>query len=187
MDVKLQIPVLSIVVPCYNEEEVLPSSSIALIDLLGRLIKKKLIASESIITFIDDGSLDGTWKVIKRIVSQHKYVHGIKLSCNKGHQNALLAGLLNVSGDVIVSIDADLQDDLNAIEDMVVAYNQGNDVGPDTVGTCHNHPAGGPRPGSAADKARISQPQPVRRAGYQTDQDPDPDPESRALADVPAG
>ncbi|MFC1630864.1 glycosyltransferase family 2 protein [Pseudomonadota bacterium] len=119
---------LKIVVPCYNEEEVLPGTSKILQLILEGLIKKKKISNKSSIVFIDDGSSDGTWEIIESLSSDSKHINGIKLSCNRGHQNALLAGLLNVSGDVVVSIDADLQDDENSIEDMVDAYHQGYDV-----------------------------------------------------------
>lgn len=121
-------PMLSIVVPCYNEEDVLPDSCNKLLGLLEMLIGKKLITDASSIVFIDDGSTDKTWEIIEDLSSQTKYIQGIKLSCNRGHQNALLAGLLNVSGDAVVSIDADLQDDLNSIEDMLIEYQKGYDI-----------------------------------------------------------
>lgn len=124
----IQVPMLSIVVPCYNEEDVLPESCNKLLRLLEMLIGKKLITDASEIVFIDDGSTDKTWTIIEDLSSKSKYIHGIKLSCNRGHQNALLAGLLNVSGDAVVSIDADLQDDLNSIEDMLVEYQKGYDI-----------------------------------------------------------
>jgi glycosyltransferase involved in cell wall biosynthesis len=119
---------LKIVVPCYNEEEVLLRTSDKLLSIIGRLIENKKIANDSSIVFIDDGSRDRTWEIIESLSSNSSHINGIKLSCNRGHQNALLAGLLNVSGDVVVSIDADLQDDENAIEEMVDSYQKGHDV-----------------------------------------------------------
>jgi len=119
---------LKIVVPCYNEEEVLPGTSKKLQLILDGLIKRKKVSNKSSIVFIDDGSSDRTWEIIESLSSSSSQINGIKLSCNRGHQNALLAGLLNVTGDVVVSIDADLQDDENSIEDMVDAYHQGHDV-----------------------------------------------------------
>jgi glycosyltransferase involved in cell wall biosynthesis len=119
---------LKIVVPCYNEQEVLPGTSKNLQLILDGLIKKKKVSSKSSIVFIDDGSSDRTWEIIDSLSSSSSHINGIKLSCNRGHQNALLAGLLNVTGDAVVSIDADLQDDENCIEDMIDAYHQGYDV-----------------------------------------------------------
>ena len=119
---------LKIVVPCYNEEEVLSGTSKKLQLILDGLIKRKKVSNKSSIVFIDDGSSDRTWEIIESLSSSSSQINGIKLSCNRGHQNALLAGLLNVTGDVVVSIDADLQDDENSIEDMVDAYHQGHDV-----------------------------------------------------------
>lgn len=119
---------LAIVVPSYNEEEVLPESIGQLSGLLGRLLESGKIAADSGIYYVDDGSSDRTWALIEEHAARDSRVHGIKLSRNRGHQNALLAGLLTVPGDVIVSIDADLQDDINVIEDMMDAYHDGHDV-----------------------------------------------------------
>lgn len=119
---------LSIVVPCYNEEEVLTESSKRLLGLLKRLVDKKEIAENSLIYFVDDGSKDRTWEIISKLSSENSQIKGIKLSRNKGHQNALLAGLFSASGDALVSIDADLQDDVSVIEDMVEKFKEGRDV-----------------------------------------------------------
>lgn len=119
---------LTIVVPCYNEEEVMTDTSEKLINLLASLISRNKISGSSSIVFIDDGSVDMTWELIEQLSFHSKYISGIKLSCNRGHQNALLAGLLNVTGDVVVSIDADLQDDLNAIEEMIDAHLKGSEI-----------------------------------------------------------
>ena len=119
---------LTIVLPCYNEEEALPVTCDELLSLVESLIVKNKISDNSSIVFIDDGSSDNTWGIIENLSSNFNCVHGIKLSCNRGHQNALLAGLLHSPGDIVVSIDADLQDDVGSIEDMVNAYHEGNDV-----------------------------------------------------------
>jgi len=119
---------LAIVVPCYNEEAVLEETSGRLVALLGRLVEHGRIHAESRIYFVDDGSDDNTWPMICRFVEREMPVVGVKLSRNCGHQNALLAGLLAARGDAIVSIDADLQDELGAIERMVDAFAAGADI-----------------------------------------------------------
>ncbi len=121
---------LAIVVPCYHEEEALPFSCPKLVELLKDLIAKNKIAENSFVLFVDDGSKDATWQVISKEAEQNPLVRGLKLAGNVGHQNALLAGLItaNESSDLTVSIDADLQDDVSAIEKMVDAYHEGNDV-----------------------------------------------------------
>ena len=106
---------IGIILPCYNEEQVLYESARILTKLLNRLISLKKITPTSRILYIDDGSNDGTWNLIKALSDKHSKVGGIKLSRNFGHQNAILAGLLTVKGDAIVSLDADLQDDVNTI------------------------------------------------------------------------
>lgn len=119
---------LSIVAPCYNEEEVLPETARQLSDLFQTLIDQNIISVHSRVYFIDDGSRDGTWNLIEDMAIAYPIVRGIKLSCNRGHQNALLAGLLTAEGEVIISIDADLQDDLNAIRAMIYNYSIGYDI-----------------------------------------------------------
>ena len=121
----LILPSLTIVVPCYNEEDVLPETQIRLLRVLDELEEKKLINNESQIVFVDDGSKDKTWQLIESASETNKRINGLKLSRNRGHQNAVLAGMLTVTGDIIITIDADLQDDLEAIEKMVLAHNQG--------------------------------------------------------------
>lgn len=118
-------PSLTIVVPCYNEEAVLPETKIRLLGVLDELEEKNFINNESQIVFVDDGSKDNTWQLIESASETNKRINGLKLSRNRGHQNAVLAGMLTVTGDIIITIDADLQDDLEAIEKMVVAHNQG--------------------------------------------------------------
>jgi glycosyltransferase involved in cell wall biosynthesis len=122
-------PTLSVVVPCYNEQEVLPETSQRLSTLLNSLIGDGLISSGCRIWFIDDGSRDHTWSIILEATrAPGSLVCGIKLSRNRGHQAALLAGLMTASGDVLISVDADLQDDLNAIPKMLKEYKIGCDI-----------------------------------------------------------
>lgn len=124
----MKLPMLSIVVPCYNEEEVLPETNRRLLALLTRLRELQLISDNSSVHYIDDGSKDGTWMLIESLAALDTRVHGIKLSHNSGHQNALLSGLMTVEGDAIVSIDADLQDDVSVIEAMVREFIDGAEV-----------------------------------------------------------
>lgn len=119
---------LSIVVPCYNEEEVLSETAKQLMQLLERLQESGKISKHSRIYFVDDGSKDKTWKLIESLSETYEPVHGFKLSRNRGHQNALLGGLFTAEGDALVSIDADLQDDIDVIEEMVDAYHNGHDI-----------------------------------------------------------
>lgn len=120
---------LAIVVPCYNEEDMLPQSLTALLQTLDLLIDKAKISAGSRLYLVDDGSRDKTWTLIDQACDAHEgRVVGVKLSRNKGHQNALLAGLEATDEDMVVSIDADLQDDPSNIESMVDEYHAGNDV-----------------------------------------------------------
>ena len=119
---------LSIVVPCYNEEAVLPETIQRLTELLQYLIDKGKVRSDSCIYYVDDGSHDRTWDLIETFAKTNGFVRGIKLSRNRGHQNALLAGLLTVKGEAVISVDADLQDDLSAIEEMLDYYVDGYDI-----------------------------------------------------------
>ena len=121
---------LAIVVPCYKEEEAFPFSVKSLTEVLKGMIASKKISEKSFVLFVDDGSKDKTWQLIEEETKVNPFVRGLKLSGNVGHQNALLAGLLtaNEDSDITVSIDADLQDDVNAIEKMVDAYLNGADI-----------------------------------------------------------
>ena len=121
---------LYVVLPCYNEEEVLPETSKRLLELFDSMRKENLIDSLSRIVFVDDGSKDRTWDLISSLTSEHDEIYGIKLAKNAGHQNALLAGLMTVrnSCECVISIDADLQDDIGAIPEMVKKYQEGCDV-----------------------------------------------------------
>ncbi|MDQ0233653.1 glycosyltransferase family 2 protein [Metabacillus malikii] len=123
-------PVLTIVVPCYNEEEVLPESMIQISDMLTNLIEEKIISEDSKVLFVDDGSRDMTWTMIYKETLKNKHIHGLKLSRNVGHQNALLAGLFaaKTSSDCVISIDADLQDDIYKFKDFIDKYNEGHDI-----------------------------------------------------------
>lgn len=119
---------LTIVVPCYNEQQVLPETARRLLSLLEHLARQGKAAPSSRIYFVDDGSEDRTWTLIEEYASADRRIAGIKLSRNHGHQRALLAGLLTASGDALVSIDADLQDEVSVIEQMVDRHLDGADV-----------------------------------------------------------
>lgn len=121
---------LYLVIPCYNEQEVLPETSGRLKEKLQSLIEKEKIAEGSRIVFVNDGSSDGTWEIIKELHEVDPIYSGINLSRNRGHQNALLAGLMTVKdhADLVISMDADLQDDVNAIDEMIDKYLDGTDI-----------------------------------------------------------
>ena len=122
--------ILSIVVPCYNESEVIKETSRRLISVLEGLIKKEMISPDSFILFVNDGSRDNTWELIRKLYKESKYVYGVNLAGNVGHQNALMAGLTVAKdmSDLAISIDADLQDDISVIEEMVKKYEEGFDI-----------------------------------------------------------
>jgi glycosyltransferase involved in cell wall biosynthesis len=122
------VPTLQIVVPCYNEEAVLAESCLQFDNLLGKLIDIGKIAAASQVVFVDDGSRDKTWSLIVEETTRRPRAAGLKLSRNRGHQNAVLAGLLWSTADVVITIDADLQDDINVIETMIDKYLQGNEI-----------------------------------------------------------
>jgi glycosyltransferase involved in cell wall biosynthesis len=121
---------LFVVIPCYNEEEVLHETTKRLKEKLNKLIKDKVISKDSKVMYVNDGSKDKTWELIKEISEKEKLFTGITLSRNRGHQNALVGGLLTAKNyaDVVISMDADLQDDINAIDEMLVKYNDGCDI-----------------------------------------------------------
>lgn len=123
-------PVLTIVVPCYNEEEMLVKTFLELRGVLTLLIQEQLIAATSKLLFVDDGSKDRTWSMIAAENADHSEVTGLKLARNVGHQKALLAGLQAacVHSDCVISIDADLQDDINVIRDFVLKFHEGFDI-----------------------------------------------------------
>lgn len=128
MSKRENIPSLAIVVPCYNESESFESCLAELSKIINNLVEQEKIKPESYILFIDDGSKDDTWFQIENASHTNALVRGIKLSRNKGHQIALLAGLSVVDTDIIISIDADLQDDTNCIYKMVDKYMQGYEI-----------------------------------------------------------
>jgi glycosyltransferase involved in cell wall biosynthesis len=121
-------PKLSVVVPCYNEAAVISETAKQLGAVLDGHIANRRLHQESRVYFIDDGSTDHTWALIDELARSSSLFEGIKLSRNRGHQNALMAGLLLVPGDLVLSVDADLQDDLNAIEAMLKAHSDGADI-----------------------------------------------------------
>ena len=122
--------ILYVVIPCYKEEEVLPETSRRLKEKMEKLISENLISEKSRVMFVNDGSKDRTWDIICDLHKENSLFSGVNLSRNRGHQNALLAGLLTAVNfaDMIISMDADLQDDINAMDNMIKAYYEGNEV-----------------------------------------------------------
>lgn len=123
-------PILYMVIPCYNEEEVLEETTKQLKKKYEELIKAKKISDKSKVMYVNDGSKDRTWELIKKINKEEKHFTGVTLSRNRGHQNALLGGLMTAKkyADVIISMDADLQDDINAIDGMIDRYHEGCEI-----------------------------------------------------------
>ncbi|MCR5603856.1 MAG: glycosyltransferase family 2 protein [Lachnospiraceae bacterium] len=121
---------LAIVVPCYNEQEVLPDTNKQLTELLNGLVDGGKVSEDSFILYVNDGSRDETWSIIDRFAHEYGAVQGLKLAGNVGHQNALLAGLMTVKDEVdaAISIDADLQDDIGVITEMVDKFEAGCDI-----------------------------------------------------------
>ena len=126
----MENPVLYIVIPCYNEQEVLPITAPMFLNKLHELAEKKLVSENSLIMFVNDGSSDGTWDIIRALAASDEHYIGISQSRNRGHQNAVLAGLMEAKDrcDISISIDCDGQDDINAMDDMVRAYLDGCDI-----------------------------------------------------------
>lgn len=126
----MRCEVLYLVIPCYNEEEVLPETTRQLTEKMNALMSRGLIAKESKIVYVNDGSKDNTWALIERYHEENPLVNGVDLSRNRGHQNALLAGLMTVKdeADVVISLDADLQDDVDAIDRFLEKYYEGCEV-----------------------------------------------------------
>jgi len=127
---KPTLPLVTIVVPCYNEQEVLKDTITHLSSVLDDLRKEELISANSKILFVDDGSKDRTWSLIAMESTINNYVTGLKLSCNVGHQKALLAGLEKAKpkSDCVISIDADLQDDVSVIRSFLIKYHEGDEI-----------------------------------------------------------
>jgi len=122
--------ILYLVIPCYNEEAVLPETAKQLLAKMNSMFERNMISRESKIMFVNDGSKDRTWEIIEELHASNPIYSGVKLSRNKGHQNALLAGLMTAKekADMTISLDADLQDDIDVIDQMVEKYYAGNDV-----------------------------------------------------------
>jgi glycosyltransferase involved in cell wall biosynthesis len=123
-----ELPVLAIVVPCFNEEQALPATAKALGALLSSLRAAQLVATSSFVCFVDDGSRDATWNEILSLADTSPDFRGLRLSRNFGHQGAVLGGMLECRSDIVVTIDADLQDDERCIADMVKEYHNGREV-----------------------------------------------------------
>ncbi len=121
---------LATVSPCYNEEEVLRHSTERLTALFERMIAEGLISDDSMMVFVNDGSRDRTWEIIRELHRENKFVKGINMSRNVGHQNAIMAGMMTARewADAIITIDADLQDDIECIPQMVRHFEEGNDI-----------------------------------------------------------
>ena len=130
MTTERNIPVLYLVIPCYNEEAVLPETTKRLTEKMHTMIRAEQVDPESRILYVDDGSKDKTWAIISEYAEAIPYVDGVKLAHNRGHQNALLAGLMTAMPlcDCAISMDADLQDDINVIDRFVEKYMEGCDV-----------------------------------------------------------
>lgn len=124
------VPVLYLVIPCYNEESVLPETVRRLTEKLDSMCTSDLISHESKMLLVDDGSKDKTWELISQYNKENMYVEGVKLAHNRGHQNALLCGLMTAKDhcDCAISLDADLQDDVDVIDEFVKKYIEGCDV-----------------------------------------------------------
>lgn len=122
--------ILYIVIPCYNEEEVLPETAKRLTEKMFALMNDKMISPKSRVLFVDDGSRDTTWAVITALHKENHLFSGLKLAHNRGHQNALIAGLLAAreAADIVISMDADLQDDIGAIDKFLLEYRAGSDI-----------------------------------------------------------
>lgn len=123
-------PILYIIIPCYNEQEVLPVTASMFLEKLDFLISETKISPNSKVMFVNDGSKDTTWKIITKLANENEHFIGISQSRNRGHQNAVLAGLMEAKDlcDITISIDCDGQDDINAIDDMVKAYAEGCEI-----------------------------------------------------------
>ena len=122
--------VLNLVIPCYNEEEALPLTKKELDKKMSSLMEEGLISKNSKVVLVNDGSKDKTWEIITKVHKENDMYVGINLTRNRGHQNALLAGLMYAKNhaDICISMDADLQDDINVMDDMIKKYNAGADV-----------------------------------------------------------
>ena len=148
----MKTPVLFIVIPCYNEQEALPITAKRLTELTDDMLARGIIDPESCIVLVDDGSRDATWQVISDLHAADGRFEGVKLAHNAGHMNALWAGMTLSAErcDCVITIDADLQDDVNAMYGFLEEYRNGADVGPACA------PAGRRIPSSSAQRPRVS-------------------------------
>ncbi len=123
-------PVIALVVPCYNEQEVLPSTALTLGSLLDTMLGKEMISADSFVMFVNDGSRDNTWQIITELHSRDNRFKGLSLAHNRGQQAAMLAGLMTVReiSDAAITIDADMQDSPDAVIEMVEKFRQGADI-----------------------------------------------------------
>ena len=130
MESSREKPTLFLVIPCYNEEEMLDITTSELTKKMNNLIEKKIISKDSHVLYVDDGSKDKTWVKIEKFHNENNIFSGLKLSRNKGHQNALLAGLMSAKkyADIVISMDADLQDDIGVIDKMLEEYKNGSEI-----------------------------------------------------------
>jgi len=128
VDTSARLPRVTLVVPCYNEVACLVETATRLIEVLGELRDARMIHQDSCLCMVDDGSTDETWGIIHSLSQSKSMCCGIRLTRNFGHQNALLAGLMSAPGDVLVTLDADLQDDPEVLGDMIGAYRDGSDI-----------------------------------------------------------
>jgi glycosyltransferase involved in cell wall biosynthesis len=121
---------LFLVIPCFNEEDVLPETAKRLVEKMNNMIERKLISRDSKVFFVDDGSRDNTWNIIKRLHAENELFSGLSLAHNSGEQNAYIAGMMAVKeyAEMVITMDADLQDDINAIDKMVNDYYEGNEI-----------------------------------------------------------
>ncbi len=126
----MQKPIIGIISPCYNEELVLHQTSVQINNIISDMVSRGVVSDKSFAAFVDDGSKDNTWRIIEDSASELQYLKGLKLAGNVGHQNALLAGLMAFKdeSDALISIDADLQDDVRVIEEMILSFKSGVDV-----------------------------------------------------------
>lgn len=130
MDEQRKRGILYIVVPCYNEEEAIEISAARLLDKLHELMREEIISDKSKIVFVDDGSKDRTWEIIKELYDKNREIKGLRFAHNRGHQNAILAGMMYSRKfcDFTITIDADLQQDINAMEDFISEYANGSEI-----------------------------------------------------------
>lgn len=127
---KKSLPVLYLIIPCYNEQEILPVTSVEFEKKIVQLVQEERIDGKSRILYVDDGSADRTWSIICELAEKSKYVCGISQSRNRGHQSSLLAGLMEAMDhcDVTISMDCDGQDDIHAIDEMITEFQNGSEV-----------------------------------------------------------